>query len=744
MPNAELMAEAYKRGLLPKERATIYEEAVKRGLLKTTPQIHAMIDANTRNRIPGTADARQIVNGMTLGASRFLNAADEAKNTAIQNVASKLSNGAIEGKRYTPVDAFNAEVNSQIQQDKQFEHSHPRKAIVENIGGSLFTPGLGEAASFIKGAKVAKDASLGVKAAALGGRIKRAAIVGSGIGATQGALGSEKLSDVPKNALNSAEVGAIAGGISTPLVEGGAKIVNSLMSHVGGIGNTARATVNALFDPKHASEEVSRLAESRAKAHIVERAKAGLDLTKKTAAEALGPTGIAELSSITRRPGETAQLAQNMIEDRQLARDQEFHHVLHRLTGIDPEVAKAGIDEVVQAGQKRVAPLFDNIRQLPGHVWNEELSQLSKRPAIAKAIRTAHEGMLNRGENPGALTFLQEHSTQPRTVQPGRKIASPPQTVTSTKAQNLPTAEVWGRVKAALQSNVERHPITGRVLPNSVSQNNADTSAALDALNHQLKATIPGYATAMAQSGEYKSVEGAFNRVAKNGVFKSSTTPEDFSRMWSSLKTSGERAAARHAVMSQIFDAGEQKSGVIGKFVTASGKPIPAVQKKLQIAFGKEAADKIISHAKTVKAEMLAESRIAPNVNSTTGSAVMHAKVHDAIGSHGIQIAQGIGGASAGALAGYELDGRHSLKSAAEGALLGAAATRGLHAKGLMEEEFRNALGRHLLDSPENINALAETAAKTPFKRINPAFGIAVPAASNSAKASQRMRDRVD
>jgi hypothetical protein len=180
-----------------------------------------------------------------------------------------------------------------------------------------------------------------------------------------------------------------------------------------------------------------------------------------------------------------------------------------------------------------------------------------------------------------------------------------------------PTAETWDMVRKAIGRQVERHPLTNAPLPDSVSQGNYGIGVATRDLTGALRDAIPGYGDALDTSGDYLSVKGAYDRAQGKlfGTSGANNDPRSFDSWFQGLKP-GEQAGAKASVVNDLFT--KLNNGQLQPSALNS----PAVQSKLETAFGPDAASDLIGRMK-IEADMSAASaRMTPNTNSTTGDVV--------------------------------------------------------------------------------------------------------------------------
>ena len=178
-------------------------------------------------------------------------------------------------------------------------------------------------------------------------------------------------------------------------------------------------------------------------------------------------------------------------------------------------------------------------------------------------------------------------------------------------------------VRQNLGDMVERDPF-GKVIPDTISRGNFNINQAKGALTDLLAGDgtpdnpglIPGYREALDTSGDYMSVKGAYDRTQGRlfGTQGAANDPRAFDTFFKGLGPA-EQDASRASLANDIFMRLQNGQLRPGSF------DAPAVQSKLQSAFG-PAADDLIGRMK-VEADMSkASARMTPNLNSTTGDVI--------------------------------------------------------------------------------------------------------------------------
>lgn len=541
-------------------------------------------------------------------------------------------------------------------------------------------------------------------------KLGRAAQIGAAYGALGGAGAAEGgLVSRAAGAAVGAGVGAVAAPVAGLAARGATKLA----------AKTGNAAVNAVRDraaalpaalpegvPAPAALRAARfvqgIADSAGKdAHAI--TPGGLVGKPVTAAEAIGRPGVSHLAALARRAGQTPDLAEPFFAERAAETGSRLLDDIAGATGVVPAAARGSIDDIVEMGRKHAGPVFEAALSSPDPLINPELAALAKRPVIAKALKSVAQDILNEGGDPTAVGLIVK--------------GADPNGLPDMVELKAPTAKTWDMVKKAVGRQVERNAFTGKVIPDSQSQGNYGVSVASRDLTAAMRKHIPGYGDALDISGDYLQVDGAFNRV-KGRLFSTKTTPKDFGNLMGSFKTGGEKAAARSALASDLFDRaqnGQLKPGALR---------VPAVKAKLEAAFGKDQAAQI---TRAVEAETMLSAyggRVRPGNGSPTGELAAAMKEQDGsspLGEMGVDFAQALvqrqGPLSAALSAGARQVGKAGATLKAPG----------------MPIPVRDEAGRLLMLSPEELSAyLAKVTRRSP--QLSPSL-LGAPAASTGLLA---------
>lgn len=478
------------------------------------------------------------------------------------------------------------------------------------IVGAVESPFLKAAGRLVGAPSIAgKIAPAGSRIAKTLGGVEQAAksaAVGAGYGGWSGASDAAP-GDEAGGALRGAETGALIGAVAPPLLSAGARITAPLRQ---GLQNAAADLAPKLGVPQRfipsrvptAPAAMSALAPTMtgdaATMHpptFVPQMKAGV------LPVAAGNPVIAQLGEkVANSAGPGGLQLRQAIADRMDTEPDRMVQAVQQHLGVDPESARSGVEDLVQQGRDRAAPLYDAIRAQPGPVWNTDLARLAQRPAIKKAMGVVANDMLNAGEDP-AIAGIK--------LDPDTGLGSLTSVDGALDTAQLPTAKTWDNVYKAMGRTVDRHPLTNAPQPDSVSPHNYGNRIATKDLRAALagdgstSGAIAGYGDALATSGDYLSTQNAYSR-AKGKLFTG--TPRDLQDVFASYKTPSEAQAGRAAIANDIMELYNKDQLKPGKFST------PGVQQKLKTVFG-DGADDFIANMEQAAQERATYGQITGN-----------------------------------------------------------------------------------------------------------------------------------
>lgn len=402
------------------------------------------------------------------------------------------------------------------------------------------------------------------------------------------------------------------------------------------------------------------------------------------AGEAMGKRGQVALGALARRNGQTADTLEGVLGQRAVSRPDRILDSVATAVGVAPEAVKGDIEGIVAAGQQRASPLFKAATADPAPVMNDRLQGLSRRPVIQTAMKQAYADLLNAGKNPEAEGIQRVN----RPMAGGGSIDASYQFT-------APTASTWDKVYKAIGGQVERHPMTQKILPDSVSPGNYNINVARSDLRSALGEAMPVWDAAMKTAGEYMPVKAAFESGGKF-MFDQKTTAADFGSRFAGLSPA-EQEAWRGGIANSIFQKAQN-----GQLNPALLKT-PALQQKATVAFGQEGAARLMGALQSEKAMQAFERRYAPGSGSITSD--MNAAMAEQDAMHpAAQLAVDAGSNM------LRYGPKYGLLATARQAAGTVAA--GMKTAGL-SEAARDEAGRQLLLSPEELLRLRDKLPRT-------------------------------
>lgn len=272
-----------------------------------------------------------------------------------------------------------------------------------------------------------------------------------------------------------------------------------------------------------------------------------------------------------------------------------------------------------------------------------------------------------------------------------------------------PTAETWDRIYKALQRTVKRDDF-GRVIPDNLSPANHNINLVRKALRKELEEQSPMWGQAMASSADYMGARGAFESTQK-ALFSAKTTAAKFAKMFEGL-SAGERSAGKAGIANAIFNLAQTNR------LKPGALKIPIIREKLAAALGDDGAEAITRMVGDEDAMRAFEMRYAPGVGSVTSEINLAAKEMDSNpwldAAVNMGVATAIAG-PAGAKASLIRDAANAVGSFAKGG-------------GMMPVGARNIAGQALMSSPKDMAAFIANA-----PRGNPRLGQTLHMASRGA-----------
>lgn len=368
-----------------------------------------------RGIVPGAAD---MIGGVASGAAEQVPGLDEAV-TGLDALINRRSFSESRDQYRDTVTALNEQ-----------QRGARNVGGVLGFGGTMLLPGLG-GANYIRGARAAGPLTQGGRFAERAGQIGRAMQVGGAAGAVYGGTAADGgVEDRARGFGTGALWGAGGGGVTqgvAPVVAAGVRRLVSGLSEAGAVigRGFGRVAPDAEITPDAtaaAREYVARIARSSGADLANNPAEAmGLPIT---AAEALGSSGVANVTALTRRSGRAGNAVRNQIGAREVERPSQVVQDFADMTGIDPAGSADMIQNLADTGRKRAAPLYKEMRALQVQP-SPLIEQILTRPVGQAALRRAYRIARDEGRDPSDLGLFVSTRNEPRPTGAGRPARDP-------------------------------------------------------------------------------------------------------------------------------------------------------------------------------------------------------------------------------------------------------------------------------------------------------------------------------
>lgn len=479
---------------------------------------------------------------------------------------------------------------------RRFEGEHPGQAIGGGVlGGLLFAPGRvasapGAVASFLRPtAGQAYGQAAGVGAAygaadAEGGLLNRA--VGAGTGA----------------ALSAATVGlldpATYRGLRSGAAEAGARVQR-------GVGIQPRETPITERATRRAEQYVADLIESAGETPqgLLSR-PATLAGKPITTAEAIGPTGVAQVTALTRRSGRTGALASDVLGQRADEQGARLMDDFTETLGINGATAQDTIAQVARQGREVASPLYRAAYEAQ-NVASPVLDGLMRRPSMKSAMQRAMQIAAEEGRAPNDIGLVTRRIARPG----GGGYDEVVEVVT-------PSMQTWDYVKRGLDDVLEtyRDPTTRRMNLDTQGRAAESTRQALRAeLTNTKQPWGQAYADALQAGGDPIRLESAFNEGSR---LLSSSVPERIFRDRVARMAEPERMALLAGYADNLNTLA--RSGRLRPRTLRN----PALREKIGLLVGQDRAAQLMTRLGAEVSMAATGSRMAPGTNSTTAEAM--------------------------------------------------------------------------------------------------------------------------
>ena len=383
-----------------------------------------------------------------------------------------------------------------------------------------------------------------------------------------------------------------AGSVAAPLIQKGAGVVTDAARAV--TRKPTPAGVRPTATPRQAERAAQAVEDMASRKGLTpERVRivAHEQFAGKpaTAAEIMGRDGVTQLAATARRTGSTADDLEAMLTQRQRGAPERIMQDFADDLGVTPASATGDVQNMVKEGRANSAPLYEEAYAVGG-IDDPRLDALRDRPSMRSGMSRARTIAAEEGLDPTELGF--------------RPDASSPEVA---QIEN-PTARTWDYVKRGLDDQLEayRDPTSRRLNLDEMGRAKLNT---LNEFRDVLRDVNPKYAEALDTSGDYLSLIDAMN-TAKGKIMRGNVG--DFGRAWASAKTPAAQNAFRAQIAQDVLDAANAGQLRGGKFT------IPGAQQKLELAFGREGAQRFVAKMEAEAALARTGSRMMPGGGSPT------------------------------------------------------------------------------------------------------------------------------
>lgn len=327
------------------------------------------------------------------------------------------------------------------------------------------------------------------------------------------------------------------------------------------------------------------------------------------AAEVMGPSGKRQLGTLARMGGRTPGALETEFATRRANRPEVLKNVFEQATGVAPGDARAMIDSVIDAGQRKAAPAYEAAFNDPIEM-TDNLRGLLNRPVVEDARRRAYRLMKNDGLDPDALGFSVSPESGDLPI------------LVPTKTPNL---RVLDYVKRGLDGELSkfRDKTTGRI--DTSDPEARQLVGIIKEFRDELTNQSPNYRQALSIGSDYLSAQQAFDDAGRLLV-RSNVNEKQFADALNRMGE-GQRLAFNAGISNWAFDLGQT-----GKLDPKILKE-PRIRAKLNMALGPERAKQLIDATETEAGKLAYERRWDPNNSTLTfeaGNAADEMGVRDA------------------------------------------------------------------------------------------------------------------
>lgn len=411
---------------------------------------------------------------------------------------------------------------------------------------------------------------------------------------------------------------AVAPGIGSAIGENLGDDKSPILRSVGQIGGAllgagafggARALSQGFRNAKLSPEEVAQsyvanVAQSAGKqpGDALERSLRG-----QTAAEALGPVGVANLAALGRRGGETPLTLAQTLKQRAAGAPERILGDYESASGIAPEAAQGNMQGIIERGQSAARPLYEEAFNATPNT-SEHLERLAAQPDVRQgmslALKNAQRRAVGKNEpfdpNAYAITSFNEA---------GDPVIG-----------GVPNWRTFDMGKRGLDEMLEqyRDPITRQI-------KKTDSSDAIDQLRRGLVGALdeanPQYKGARASAADYLSANESFGQ-GQNHIINPAVTVAKAKSYFDSLSAPNQEAY-KAGIANKLFNQAQNSRLKPGQLLT------PAAQEKLRSVLGSEKGQEFIEGLQQELSLSQSGQRMMPGGGSITSDVLNATKEQD-------------------------------------------------------------------------------------------------------------------
>ena len=516
--------------------------------------------------------------------------------------------------KYTPGEYRKAVRESEREQQAAFIENHPIMGRATEFAGGFMTPGVGKVGEWVDAA----GSTLG--------KIGRGAVAGAGYGAAAGAADER---DRVGGAAVGAGFGAAGGAASTGIgaaIRAGlpsvARFMGSSMSDAWsrikagfGGGGTAKLSPAQQADiEQKALAYVSQLAESAGRTpESIGESQIAASGKPEIGAEALGRTGVSQMTALGRRQGTTPDALESALRTRQQGTPDRILNDLEAVTGIDPAAVQGDFQTLAAQLRRQARPLYEaaynNSDGTTKTMTSLVLDELAQRPSMKAALGRAFRIAAEEGVDPTVVGLVPKVET---INLPG----GPMQVLKEVEVKN-PTVKTWDYIKRGLGDEIydkHRNPMTGKLDLKNLNDEGRATKRTLDALRDEMFKLSPAYRLAVQAGGEPIRLEEIYAAVPK--LLRPETSESVLADRVKDASPA-EMEALKGGTLFYIHDAA--RSGRL----RLRDLQQPAFQEKLKTILGDQPAADFLGMVESEISLAKTGARMAPGVGSVTSEATM-------------------------------------------------------------------------------------------------------------------------